>query len=113
MPPDNQEILIRCATAADAEICGKICYEAFTTLANKHNFPPDFPSEEVPVHVLSTMFSNPSFFCVVAEQNGKIAGSNCMYEAGIIAGIGPITIDSAVQNKSVGRQLDAGRHGAR
>jgi ribosomal protein S18 acetylase RimI-like enzyme len=105
LPSESQDIVIRRATAADAEECGKICFEAFTTLATKHGFPPDFPNAEVPTHVLSSMFSSPSFFCVVAERNGKIVGSNCMYESSSIAGVGPITIDPAAQNKSAGRQL--------
>src|SRR5262249_3267827 len=51
------------------------------------------------------MFSHSSFFCVVAEQDGKVVGSNCLDERTPIAGVGPITIDPASQNSSVGRQL--------
>jgi predicted N-acetyltransferase YhbS len=97
--------VIRPATPADAEACGRICYEAFVALASKHNVPPDFPSSEVATQVLSGMFSHPSFFCVVAEQDEKIVGSNCMDERTAIAGVGPITIDPGTQNRSVGRQL--------
>src|SRR5664279_2443740 len=96
---------IRRAQPADAEVSGRICYDAFTTLNNKFNFPPDFPSPEVAQGVLSSMFSHPGFFCVVAEEDGKIVGSNCMDERCAIAGIGPITVDPGVQNKTVGRQL--------
>ena len=102
---ENQAIVIRRATPADAEVCGRICFEAFGALAEKHNFPNDFPAPEIPAHVLSTMFSHPSFFCVVAEQDGKIIGSNCLDERTPIAGVGPITIDPGTQNRSVGRQL--------
>jgi ribosomal protein S18 acetylase RimI-like enzyme len=102
---ENQALVIRRATPADAEVCGRICFVAFATLANKHNFPPDFPAPEIPVHVLSTMFSHPSFFCVVVEQKGKIIGSNCLDERTPIAGVGPITIDPGAQNRSMGRQL--------
>jgi predicted N-acetyltransferase YhbS len=102
---ENQALVIRRATPADAEVCGRICFEAFGTLAHKHNFPPDFPAPEIPTHVLSTMFSHPSFFCVVAEQDGKIIGSNCLDERTPIAGVGPITIDSGAQNRTVGRKL--------
>jgi hypothetical protein len=69
---ESQTIVIRRATPADAEVCGKICFSAFGTLAEKHNFPPDFPAPEIPTHVLSVMFSHPSFFCVVAERDGEI-----------------------------------------
>jgi N-acetylglutamate synthase-like GNAT family acetyltransferase len=51
------------------------------------------------------MFSHPSFFCVVAEHDGKVVGSNCLDERTRIAGVGPITIDPGTQNRSVGRQL--------
>jgi predicted N-acetyltransferase YhbS len=98
-------INIRRAQPADIEECGRICYEAFTTLNNHHNFPPDFPSGDVAIEVISMMFTHPGFFCLVAEQDGRIIGSNCMDERSSIAGIGPITVDSTAQNMSAGRQL--------
>jgi predicted N-acetyltransferase YhbS len=101
----EQPSVIRRATPADAEVCGRICFEAFGRLAAQHNFPSDFPSPEFPIRVLSTMFSHPAFFCVVAEQEGKIIGSNCLDLRTPIAGVGPITIDPAAQNRAVGRQL--------
>jgi len=101
----EQSCIIRRATPADAEACGRICFEAFSQLAAHHNFPSDFPSSEFPTRVLSTMFSHPAFFCVVAEQQGKIVGSNCLDERTTIAGVGPITIDPLEQNRTVGRQL--------
>jgi hypothetical protein len=42
---------------------------------------------------------------VVAEDGGRIVGSNCMDERSPIAGIGPITIDPLAQNRGVGRML--------
>lgn len=103
--PTTQNIKIRRTQASDAEICGRICYEAFTKLNQHHNFPPDFPSPEVAAGALSSMFSRPGFFCVVAELGGKIVGSNCMDERSQIAGIGPITVDPEGQNSGVGRLL--------
>jgi hypothetical protein len=103
--PRGQSLLIRGATQADAEVCGKICFEAFSTLASQHNFPPDFPNPEVPIGFLSIMFSHPGFFCVVAEQDGAVIGSNCLDERTPIAGVGPITVDLAAQNRMAGRQL--------
>jgi len=103
--PNETPLAIRRATAADAEICGKICFDAFGTIARQHNFPVDFPSPDFPVGVLSWMFSHPGYYCVVAEQDGKIIGSNCLDERTPIAGVGPITVDPATQNHSAGRQL--------
>ncbi len=98
-------LVIRRATAADAQVCGKICFDAFGSIARQHNFPIDFPSPDVPIGVLSWMFSHPAFYCVVAEQEGKIIGSNCLDERTPIAGVGPVTVDPTAQNHSAGRQL--------
>jgi ribosomal protein S18 acetylase RimI-like enzyme len=101
----EQLLVIRRATPADAEVCGKICFEAFSTLAEYHNFPKDFPSPETPTRIFSMMFSNPGFFCVVAEQGQELIGSNCLDERTPIAGLGPITVDPRVQNRAAGRKL--------
>src|SRR5579859_7429193 len=101
----EQRLRIRKAIPADAEVCGKICFEAFRSVANHHNFAQDFPNTGASTGLLSMMFSNPGFFCVVAEQGGQLIGSNCLDERTPIAGIGPITIDPAVQNRTAGRQL--------
>lgn len=100
-----QSLLIRRATPADADACGQICFDVFTTLARHHNFPPDFPDAGVASHILSTMFAHPGFFCVVAEQGGNLIGSNCLDERTSIAGVGPITVDASAQNRMAGRQL--------
>jgi predicted N-acetyltransferase YhbS len=105
MTPEPQEVIVRRARPEDAAVCGRICYEAFRTISEAHGFPPDFPGTEAPVHVLSTMFSHPGFYCVVAEIGGGIVGSNCLDERAIIAGVGPITIDPEVQNRGIGRKL--------
>lgn len=101
----EQAITIRRASPSDAEACGRVCFEAFRTLATHHNFLPDFPAPEPAIGALSAMFSHPGFFCIVAEQDGKVIGSNCLDERSVIAGLGPITIDPNAQNRSVGRQL--------
>lgn len=102
---ENQSIVIRRASPDDAEVCGRICFDAFGTLARHHNFPQDFPAPEAAIGLLSMMFSHPSFFCVVAEQGGRLIGSNCLDERTPIAGIGPITVDPTIQNRTAGRQL--------
>ncbi|MBV9386545.1 MAG: GNAT family N-acetyltransferase [Chroococcidiopsidaceae cyanobacterium CP_BM_ER_R8_30] len=102
---DLSAVKVRRAVPEDAEICGRICYEAFTTLNHQHQFPPDFPSVEVAIGLLHMLFSHPQFYCVVAEIDGQIVGSNCMDERSTIAGIGPISIAPIVQNRSIGRML--------
>ena len=101
----NSEVVIRRATPDDIAACGKICYDAFSTINAAHNFPCDFPGPEAAFHVIDAMFNAPGFYCVVAESDGRIIGSNCLDERSIVHGIGPITIDPAVQNRGVGRKL--------
>jgi predicted N-acetyltransferase YhbS len=55
--------------------------------------------------MLSMMFSHPSFWCVVAELNGRIVGSNCLDERSPVVGLGPITVEPGGQNHGVGRRL--------
>lgn len=96
---------IRQARPEDAPVCARICYHAFRAVNESHNFPPDMPSPEAAAGVIGMMFSHPGFYCVVAELGGLIAGSNCLDERGIVAGVGPITIDPKAQNRGLGRML--------
>ncbi len=98
-------LVLRNATAEDSAACGQVCFDAFASLNQAHGFPLDFPGPEVTTGLLSTMFSHPGFFCVVAENDGRIVGSNCLDERSVISGVGPITIDPGVQNLGVGRKL--------
>jgi GNAT superfamily N-acetyltransferase len=103
--PAGGQVQIRRAKPEDAEACGRICYEAFSAINGQHGFPPDFPSVEVAQHVLAGAFSDPRFYCVVAESDGRLLGSNCLDERSEIAGIGPITVEPGAQNRQVGRKL--------
>jgi predicted N-acetyltransferase YhbS len=89
----------------DAQRCGVICYEAFTAIAEQHRFPPDFPSAEVAIGLLSALLARPDIYSVVAEMDGRVVGSNFLWESATVAGIGPITVDPQVQNGQVGKQL--------
>ena len=99
------EAIFRPGTVDDAQTCGTICYEAFKVIAGQHNFPPDFPSPEVAVALLSMVLSRKDVFSVVAELNGHVVGSNFLWQGDTIAGVGPITVLPAAQNGSLGRQL--------
>ncbi len=98
-------ITLRRGRPEDAAVCGPICYQAFKTISEAHNFPPDIPSPEMATGFLSHLLSNPAAYSVVAELDGRVVGSNFLWEFQPIAGIGPITVDPAAQNGSVGRRL--------
>lgn len=99
------ELILRTGTPEDADRCGLICYEAFKAIAEQHNFPPDFPSPGTAKELMSFLLSRPDVYSVVAELDGRVIGSNFLWENSVIAGIGPITIDPAVQNSTAGRRL--------
>jgi predicted N-acetyltransferase YhbS len=99
------QLQIRQAVEGDAAECGRICYEAFAAIANLHGFPPDFPSVEVATGAVSGLIAHPRFFGVVAEEAGRIVGSNFLDERSMIYGVGPITVDPDVQNRRIGLAL--------
>jgi predicted N-acetyltransferase YhbS len=99
-------LTLRAGRSEDAETCGSICYEAFKAIADQHNFPPDFPSPEVSGGLITSLLSRAGeIYSVVAEVDGRVVGSNFLWENGTIAGVGPITIDPETQNVAVGRRL--------
>lgn len=96
---------LRMATPADAASCGRICYEAFKSLADRHGFPPDFPSSEVASGLLSLLIGHDGVYSIVASADGTPVGSNFMDERSPIFGIGPISVDPATQKTGVGRAM--------
>lgn len=98
-------LIMRPGQAADANACGEICYKAFKTIADQHNFPADFPNPESAIGLISYIFSQAGVYSVVAESDGQIVGSNFLWEDIFIAGVGPITVDPWIQNSSIGRKL--------
>ena len=98
-------MIVRSANKADAQICGRILYDAFTTLGKQHNFPSDFPSPEIATGVASMLLGAAGFYGVVAEEAGSVVGSNFMDERSSIFGIGPISVDPQQQQHAIGRSL--------
>ena len=102
----TNKIRLRGGLADDAETLGQICYEAFRSISEAHSFPPDFPSPEAAVGLISMLLANPGVYSVAAEgSNGKLVGSNFLWELDAVAGVGPITVDPAVQNSAIGGAL--------
>src|SRR3954453_10683785 len=92
-PADDQsrEIGLRLGSPDDAGREGTTCYEAFKTIAEQHGFPPDFPSSDIATDLISHLLSRSDIHAVIAERDGRVVGSNFLWEADAIAGAGPIT----------------------
>lgn len=100
-------IHIRIARPADSEACGRIIYEAFQGIAERHGFSPDFPAVETATQLAQSFIAHPSIFGVVAEEDGSVVGSNFLAEGDAIRGVGPITVDPRRQGGGIGRCLMA------
>jgi GNAT superfamily N-acetyltransferase len=99
------ELLVRAATGEDAESCGRIFYDAFESIAAKHNFPVEAGSPEFTRYWVGETLAHDGFAGLVAERDGEVLGSAFVDERGEIAGIGPVTVDPAAQDAGVGRAL--------
>ncbi|MCC7273023.1 MAG: GNAT family N-acetyltransferase [Alphaproteobacteria bacterium] len=97
--------VIRGGRPDDAAACGAICYEAFRAITAQHGFPPDFPSVAAAVGAAGHFLSHPLLRSFVADVDGRVVGSNFYWSTCSIGGVGPITVDPAVQNGSIGRRL--------
>lgn len=101
----SDTISLRPCAPGDAPACARICYDAFKGFNENHGFPPDFASPEVAEGLMHMVTGNPHVFGVVAEVGGRVVGSNFLWEAEPVMGVGPITVEPSVQAKSVGRRL--------
>ena len=89
----------------DVQTCATICFNAFGKIAREHNFRLDFPTLESALGLTGSLFNNPQSYSVVAELDGRVIGSNHLWEFNSIRGVGPITVDPDVQSKGTGRSL--------
>ncbi len=99
------DLVLREPTADDVPALGRIVFEAFGAIAQTHRFPPDFPVQEMASGLIGGLLAHPGFYGIVAELDGRAVGSNFLDERSHITGLGPITVDPAVQNRTVGRRL--------
>lgn len=93
------------ATAEHAHSCGRIFFEAFASIAGRHNLPIEPSSPEFTDFLVGQMLANDGFAALVAERHGQVLGSAFVDERSPIAGVGPVTVDPAAQDAGVGRAL--------
>jgi predicted N-acetyltransferase YhbS len=96
---------LRPPTETDVEIVAKLIFDAFASIADKHNFPRDFPGMESAMGLASGWIAHPSVWGVLAERDGKIVGCNFLDERNPISGVGPICVDPSTQGSGIGRRL--------
>ena len=98
-------LVIRRATPADTDVCARINYEAFKDISDRHEFPTDFPTLDFATEITGLLIENPSFFDIVAENEGSVVGCGFMDERNPIRGIGPVSVDRTFQSQGTGRKI--------
>jgi GNAT superfamily N-acetyltransferase len=99
------KVTLREIAPEDVKDCARICFEAFGGIDDHHRFPRDFPSLEFAEGLMQAFVGSPFTWGVVAEVDGRIAGSNFLLEGDPIRGVGPISVDPDHQGAGVGRKL--------
>jgi predicted N-acetyltransferase YhbS len=97
-------VVIRPATPGDADVCARIMYAAFESLARRHAFPIEPQSPEFTAIQMESMLRTEGICGLVAERHGNVVGSAFEDERGDIVGIGPVTVDPGTEG-GVGRAL--------
>jgi predicted N-acetyltransferase YhbS len=95
----------RPARVDDIPACGRVMYEAFRDVAERHNFRPDFPAAEAAAGLLAGILGAPGFDGFVVEEENQIIGSLFASRRSRVGGISVLTVDPGAQNRSVGRRL--------
>lgn len=96
---------LRPAVGADDEACGRLIYEAFKGIADRHGFPPAFPSIEVALRVARLFIGLPAIYSLVAVSAGRVAGVIFLDEGDPIRGVATVAVHPSVQGQSIGRTL--------
>jgi GNAT superfamily N-acetyltransferase len=99
------DVIVREASAADGDTCGRIFYDAFASIANRHNLPVEPSSPQFTRFAIGSMLAHGGYAGFVAERDGDVLGCAFIDERGVIAGIGPVVVDPDAQDDGVGRAL--------
>ena len=105
LPAGSSPLTLREIQAGDADAVAGIIHAAFAGIHDHHRFPRDFPDRASAEGLANAFAAHPLIHGVVAEVDGRVVGSNFLDERGPVRGVGPITVDPAVQTTGVGRAL--------
>lgn len=99
-------VSVRRINQEDAEICGKIGFEAHKTISSTHGYPSEQPSVDFAVGLIQMLLDNPNSWGVLAERNHQILGSIFLhaFPPSPVAAIGPLTVLPSAEG-GVGRAL--------
>ena len=99
------DVLLREPREDEAELLGRIAFNAFHAVAQRHCLPLEFPTVEAATALIAMCIAHPGFWGVVAEREGTAIGSNFLDERDPVRGVGPVTVDPHAQVSGIGRLL--------
>ena len=99
-------LIIRPIEQNDADICGKIGYEAHKTISSAHGYPSEQPSKEFGIGLIRRLLGNPNSWGVLAERQGETLGSIFLHKfpPSPVAVVGPLTVHPSAEG-GVGKML--------
>ncbi len=91
----------------DAEVCGKIWYEAHKAISFAHGYTSEPPSEEFGIGLIKSILGNPNSWGVLAERQDRIMGSIFLHRfpPSPVAVIGLLTVHPSAEGNGAGRKL--------
>jgi len=84
---------------------GRIAYEAFKDISDRHHFPSDFSSAGMGRMIIGMLTQSEEEYGVAAMMDGQLAGSNFLLVSDEVGGLGPITVEVPLQGRGIGRAL--------
>src|SRR3972149_6534361 len=93
------------ARAEHVSELGRIAYEAFKDISDRHGFPSDFSSTGFGRMVIGMLVQSEHAYGVAAMENGLPLGSAFMTTEDEVGGIGPVTVEVLAQGRGIGRAL--------
>lgn len=98
-------IEIRPIGPQDLVTTAHVCHQAFAAIATRHGFVPEFPTPGAAAGLIDHLLGRDDVHGLVAVDDGRVVGSNFLWEADPIAAIGPVTVDPEAQDAGLGRRL--------
>lgn len=86
---------------------GRICFEAFKDVEERHHLISGFPTIAEARNVIDILVQREDWYSVAALIDGKLVGSNFLSLTNSVAGVGPLSVDLSFQGQGIGRALMA------